>query len=42
MTESYNTFASEMLAAQSEPMQWLLFVRPDAGRVTASYGVELR
>ncbi|MEU3052219.1 hypothetical protein [Streptomyces griseus] len=41
-TESTNTFASETLAAQSEPSQWLLFVDPDAGRVTASYGVDLR
>lgn len=41
-TESYNTFASEMLAAQSEPSQWLLFVRPDKGVVTAEYGVRLR
>lgn len=40
-TESYNTFASEMLAAQSSPMQWLLFVRPDTGVVTAEYGVRL-
>lgn len=40
-TESYNTFASEMLAAQSEPSQWLLYVRPDQGVVTASYGVRL-
>ncbi|MGW2207150.1 hypothetical protein [Streptomyces sp. NPDC001774] len=41
-TESTNTFAAETLAAQSEPSQWLLFVDPDAGRVTASYGVDLR
>lgn len=41
-TESYNTFAQELLAAQSEPTQWLLFVDPDKGRVTASYGVDLR
>jgi hypothetical protein len=41
-TESYNTFAQEMLAAQSEPTQWLLYVDPDKGRVTASYGVDLR
>lgn len=40
-TESTNTYASENLAAQSEPSQWLLFVDPTAGRVTASYGVEL-
>lgn len=41
-TESTNTFAAETLAAQSEPSQWLLFVDPDAGRVTASYGVLLK
>jgi hypothetical protein len=41
-TESYNTYASENLAAMSDPSQWLLFVDPDAGRVTASYGVDLR
>jgi hypothetical protein len=40
-TESTNTFASEMLAAQSKPSQWLLFVEPEVGRVTASYGVDL-
>jgi|SRR5882757_9010448 len=40
-TESTNTFAAEVLAAQSRPTQWLLFVDPAAGRVTASYGVEL-
>lgn len=41
-TESTNTYASEMLAAQSDPSQWLLFVDPVAARVTASYGVELK
>ncbi|MFJ9413072.1 hypothetical protein ACIRPT_02760 [Streptomyces sp. NPDC101227] len=41
-TESTNTYASESLAAQSEPSQWLLFVDPNAGRVTASYGVDLK
>lgn len=41
-TESTNTFASEMLAAQSDPSQWLLFIDPEAGRVTASYGVDLK
>lgn len=41
-TESTNTFAAENLAAQSEPSQWLLFVDPDEGRVTASYGVQLK
>lgn len=40
-TESTNTFASEMLAAQSRPSQWLLYVEPGAGRTTASYPVEL-
>ena len=40
-TESYNTFAQEVLAAQSEPSQWLLFVDPVKGRVTATYGVHL-
>lgn len=41
-TESYNTYAMENLAAQSEPTQWLLYVDPEDGRVTASYGVDLR
>jgi hypothetical protein len=41
-TESTNTFAAETLAAQSSPSQWLLFVDPKAGRVTASYGVDLK
>jgi hypothetical protein len=41
-TESTNTYASENLAAQSDPAQWLLFVDPTAGRVTASYGVDLK
>lgn len=40
-TESTNTFAAEVLAAQSKPSQWLLFVDPRKGRVTASYGVDL-
>ncbi len=40
-TESSNTFAAEVLAAQSEPSQWLLYIHPEKGRVTASYGVEL-
>jgi hypothetical protein len=40
-TESTNTFAAENLAAQSEPMQWLLFVDPEKGRVNAEYGVRL-
>jgi hypothetical protein len=41
-TESTNTFAAETLAAQSTPSQWLLYIDPDAGRVTASYGVDLK
>lgn len=41
-TESTNTFAAEVLAAQSEPSQWLLFVNPDKGKVTASYAVRLK
>ncbi|KPI09897.1 hypothetical protein OV450_3388 [Actinobacteria bacterium OV450] len=41
-TESTNTFAAETLAGQSEPSQWLLFCDPDKGRITASYGVDLR
>jgi hypothetical protein len=41
-TESTNTFAAETLAAQSDPSQWLLFVDPREGRVTASYGVDLK
>ena len=40
-TESTNTFAAECLAAQSEPMQWLLYVDPEKGRVNAEYGVRL-
>jgi hypothetical protein len=40
-TESYNTFAQEQLAAMSDPAQWLLFVDPDKGRVTAEYKVRL-
>jgi hypothetical protein len=40
-TESSNTFAAECLAAQSDPAQWLLFIDPDKGRVTASYAVDL-
>lgn len=41
-TESTNTFASEMLAAQSDPSQWLLFCNPEAGHITASYAVDLK
>lgn len=40
--ESYNTFAQEQLAGQSEPLQWTLICDPEAGRITASYGVPLR
>lgn len=40
-TESYNTYAQENLGAMSDPSQWLLYVSPDRGRVTAEYGVDL-
>ena len=40
-TESYNTYAQEQLAAQSDPQQWLLFVNPTVGEVTAQYQVRL-
>lgn len=40
-TESDNTFASEVLAAQSDPAQWLLFVDPKAGRVVCDVGIYL-
>lgn len=40
-TESDNTYALENLAAAGRPSQWLLFVEPDAGRVTAEYLVNL-
>ena len=40
-TESYNTYAQENLAAMGDPSQWLLFVHPEKGRVTSSYGVRL-
>lgn len=40
-TESYNTFAQETLAAQSDPSQRLLFVDPEGGVVTGSYKVRL-
>lgn len=36
-TESYNTYAQEMLAAVGQPSQPLLFVSPSNGRVTADY-----
>lgn len=41
-TESCNTYAAEALAAQSDPKQWLLFCDAEKGRITASYGVDLR
>ena len=40
-TESYNTYAQEMLAAVGKPSQPLLFVSPEHGRVTAEYTVWL-
>lgn len=40
--ESYNTFAQEKLAGQSEPTQWTLICDPAEGRITASYAVPLR
>jgi hypothetical protein len=40
-TESYNTYAQEQLAAQSDPAQWTLFVSPTKGQVTAQYQVWL-
>lgn len=40
-TESYNTYAQENLAAMSDPSQWLLYVHPEKGRVTSTYGVDL-
>jgi len=40
--ESYNTFAQEQLAGQSEPSQWVLLCDPEKGAITASYGVRLR
>lgn len=40
-TESYNTYAQENLAAMSDPSQWLLFVHPEKGKVTSSYGIDL-
>lgn len=39
-TESENTYALEMLAAQGNPSQWLLFCHPQNG-VTAEYEVKL-
>lgn len=40
-TESQNTYAQEQLAAVGSPSQWLLFVHPDKGIVTAEYLVHL-
>lgn len=40
-TESDNTYALEQLASAGRPCQWLYFVDPDKGRVTAEYRVWL-
>jgi hypothetical protein len=40
-TESDNTYALEQLAAAGRPCQWLYFVDPDKGRVSAEYRVWL-
>lgn len=40
-TESDNTYALENLASAGRPSQWLYFVDPDKGRVTAEYRVWL-
>jgi hypothetical protein len=40
-TESDNTYALEQLAAAGRPSQWLYFVEPDKGRVSAEYVVYL-
>ena len=40
-TESDNTYAQEQLAASGRPCQWLLFVDPEKGRVSAEYRVWL-
>ena len=40
-TESDNTYALENLASAGRPSQWLYFVNPDRGRVTAEYRVWL-
>ena len=39
--ESYNTFAQEQLAGQSDPMQWVLVCDPERGIIVSSYGVRL-
>lgn len=40
-TESDNTYALEQLASAGRPSQWLYFVEPDKGRVSAEYCVYL-
>jgi hypothetical protein len=40
-TESDNTYAAEQMASAGRPEQWLLFVDPAKGRVTASYILQL-
>jgi hypothetical protein len=40
-TESDNTYAQEQLASSGRPSQWLYFVEPTRGRVTAEYLVSL-
>ncbi len=40
-TESSNTYAQENLGAASDPSQWLLYVHPEGGHVTAEYAVRL-
>lgn len=40
-TESDNTYALENLASAGRPCQWLYFVEPERGRVTAEYRVWL-
>jgi hypothetical protein len=39
--ESYNCYALEGLASMGEPSQTLFYVRPDKGRVTAEYPLDL-
>jgi hypothetical protein len=40
-TESSNTYAQEQLAATGRPSQWLMFVHPEKGHVTAEYLIHL-
>lgn len=40
-TESDNTYAMEQLSAAGRPSQWLYFVEPERGRVSAEYCVYL-